>query len=170
MASVAEICAKIDGMVGTMALSSNAGQAVACWIQHCKDIMRLPANRNLTTWKFQALSDIDEDGSTETGDADLIAATKVYGLMVGTVDVTAEHRWVAIYDADSATFDGTAALANSVATVLLIQDAASASAEEYYCATWQQGFSLGTGMTIASDGVDGANTEASELRGWVLYI
>ena len=170
MSSVSEVCAKIDGLLGTMALSTANGQAVSLWAQHCKDIMRLPGNRSLTTWKFQAISDIDEDGSTETGDADLIAATKLYALCVGCVDVTAEHRWVACYDADSATFDGTAALANSVATVLLIQDAASAAAEEYYCASWQQGFTLGTGLTIASDGVDGANTETSELRGWVLFI
>jgi hypothetical protein len=35
---------------------------------------------------------------------------------------------------------------------------------------WHKGITLGTGLTIASDGVDGTDTTAAELRGWILFI
>jgi hypothetical protein len=168
MASVADICAKMDGMVGTMAVSADAGQHVAFFIQACKDIMRLPANRSLTTWNFQSLSDIDEDGATQTGDADLIAATKFYGLLVGHLDDQA--NWVAILDADSGTLAGENALANGTMAVLQVPAVTTAGVEEFYSAVYPRGIALGTGLTVHADGLDGTAPVADALRGWILFI
>ena len=163
-----QVCAVIDGLVGTMAISAKAGQKVAAFCQTCKDIVRMSGNRNVTDWKFQGLSDIDQDGSAETGATDLIAATYVYALLVGSVGDDAEIDWVALYDADSATFDGTAALSNSVFGVKAIP--LGTTVEDYHVAFVDHaGFALATGLTVAADGQDGTNPATDDMRGWILY-
>lgn len=167
MANVSDICAKMEGLVGTMANAIDAGQHVATFVEGCKIIMRQPELRGLTTWKFQALSDIDEDGSDQTGDADLIGATKVYGLLVAHVDDQA--NWVALLDADSGTLAGENALANGTMAVIQVP-AISGTTEEYHSCLWPRGIALGTGLTVQADGLDGTAPAASMIRGWILFI
>lgn len=167
MASPYQLFPQMEGLVGTMATSADATQHVATWVEMCKMIMLMPGNRDLTDWKFQALSDLDEDGSAETGAADLIAATKIYGLLAGQLDD--QINCVVAFDGDTNTLDGNGALADATAFMIRLPAVTTSGVEEYQGIVSAKGFALGTGLTVCGDGVDGTTPGASDMRGWILF-
>ena len=166
MATPAAIFPVLEGLAGVVPATGT--QVVGEWIANLKQVLRSSPHRTYTDYAFQALSDIDEDGAVETNTAPLTTATSVYGLLLGTVATDAERDWVVVADADTLTFDGTAALANTVMAALQLA-AAGTGLESFEAVVWPNGIPLATGLTIAADGRDGANPAANDIRGWVLY-
>ena len=81
---------------------------------------------------------------------------------------------MAFSDADSNTFDGTAALDNNDIIVIQPRAAATDGTPEYVGMVFvggpdTLGFPLDTGLSIGADGNDGTNPAADDLRVWVLY-
>jgi len=157
----------MEGMVSTM--STIGSQVAGDWVRMMKQVMHRVSLRDETDWEFMALSDIDEDGAAETNAAPLITATAIYGLLIGTNSADAELDWVAVFDADTTTFAGESALANTCAAVLELPAVATDGTEELSAAIWPGGLPLATGLTICADGEDGTGPAADDIRGWVLF-
>ena len=157
----------LEGLVSTMPTTGR--QVASEWVRMCKVIMHQTALRDETDWSVMALSDIDEDGAAETNTGDMPTMTNVYGLLVANGSAAAERNWVVVSDSDTLTFDGTAALANTVVAAYQPDAAGTAGVEELHGMVWPFGLTLATGCTVAADGRDGTNPTLNDLRGWILY-
>ena len=81
---------------------------------------------------------------------------------------------MAIFDEDSNTFDGTAALSNTAIAVIQPRAAGTDGTPEYVGLALiggpdTLGFPLDTGLSIGADGRDGTNPAADDIRVWTLY-
>lgn len=157
----------MEGLISTM--PTTASQVAGEWVNMCKSVMRMVVHRNLTNWNFMALSDIDQDGAAETNAAPLLTAVELYGALIATNSADAEADWVLFADADSDTFDGTAALDNDAVAVIQLPVAAVDGTEELHGVVWPAGLPLATGLTVSADGRDGTNPALDDIRGWILF-
>lgn len=169
MPSPQAILPVLEGMVSTQATGAGGRQEVGLWVELMKALLRAPGIRDETDLQFVLADDVDQTGNVIDA-----GATHILGILVETDSADAERDWVAITDADSNTFDGTAALDND--DVILIQPRAAGTdgTPEYVGMVFvggpdTLGFPLDTGLTISADGRDGADPAADDLRVWVLY-
>jgi len=154
---------------GTTARQGN--QNVEEWVRAIKNLLRSPNYRYLDDYEFAIQFDVDEDGPDTISTAD---ATHIIALCVENLALAAEASWVHCDDADTNTFDGTAALDNGSVCVIEIQTITTTGVSEFYPVLFfggstNTGMALGTGLTISADGQDGGNPENDALRAWVLY-
>ena len=166
MATPSAIYPVLEGLAGVVPATGT--QVVGEWTAALKQILRAWPHRTYTDYALIALSDIDEDGSAETNAAPLTTATSVYGLLVGTVSTDSERDWVVVADADSITFAGESAYANTVMAALQLA-AAGTGLESFEGMIWPDGIPLATGLSICADGRDGTGPAANDIRGWVLF-
>ena len=174
-----QIFMRLDGIMGYSLGSVSGGgttarqgnQNVEEWVKGIKSLLRSPNYRYLDDYEFAIQFDVDADGPdtlTPTDATDLIAAC------VENIALAAEDSWVGFTDADTDTFDGTAALGNTKMAVVKIETITTTGVSEFYPIIWyggsnNTGLRLATGLTISADGVDGGEAENDALRVWVLY-
>ena len=156
---------QIEGIMGSVA---GGNQRVALWVKQIKEVLLSDSNRNKSDFEFVALTDIDEDGAAEVNAAPLTTAGALLGGVIATVSTAAERSWVIFDDADTYTFDGTAALDNGVMLAIQMPAATTAITEQFVPFICQDPLVFATGMSICADGRDGTNPTTNDLRGWIL--
>lgn len=151
----------IEGVLGSIA---ETNQAVADWIRMAKITMLSASNRSQTDWQFTGSVDIDE-----TGNAVRSAASTLYGFVIAYNAATAAGDLLAITNATSNTFDGSAALDATDLLVINLPAATTEGTEEFHCVMIPEGKVMGTGLTVAADAQGGTNPADDDVRGWFLY-
>lgn len=184
MATPTQIFPTIEGLIGFQLGTASSGattargrSTVTSWIKSIREVFEEPDYRYLTDLQFRKLLDVDETGETITDATHLIAALIE---MTSTI-ATDGAGWVAFDDSVSFTFDGTAALPNTVVSVVSVNDVQTTGVAEYYPCQWYAGAADGgayaatgiflpnTGLAVAADGNDGGNPAANALNVYVLY-
>jgi len=154
----------IEGMVATQATGAGGRQELGVWLEQVKALLRSPNVRDETDYQFVLADDVDQ-----TANVIDTAATHFLAMLVEQDSADAELDWVTCYDADSGTFDGTAALANTQFLTLTLNDVATDGTPEYTGICLAQPFELATGLSIGADGQDGTDPALDDVRVWVLY-
>jgi L-fucose isomerase-like protein len=165
----------LEGIAGRLA---NADQNVSDWVRMVKLQMSGANYRYNTDYGITLLEDVDETGEPQADATDLLAALVI---MKGTI-ATDAAGWVVFVDADSNTFDGTAALPNTVVAAIQVKDVANTGVNEYYpmiffsgatqvstAAKGLTGIRLNTGLTVSCDGVNGGNPATNALDVLIIY-
>src|SRR3989304_1979586 len=154
MSTPYEIFPRLEGIVGS--IGTGVKQPVALWVKQMKEVMLSDKNKDKTDWEFAVSEDIDESAN------DIETGGKLYGILIGQNSADAETDFfVAANDADGTfTFDGSAALDNTVLFVTNLPAAATANTEEYHPFIFPHGISFSAHMVLGADGQDGANPGA----------
>ena len=154
----------IPHLEGTVGQIAGGKESAALWVKQMKEIMLLTVHKDQTDWSFGVSEDVDESANDiETGGV-------LYGLLIGTNSADAELDFFAVVDdADGTyTFDGTAALDNTVNYVTTLPAAATDGTEELHPFTFPEGISFTNHMVFGADGQDGTNPATSDIRAWYL--
>ena len=165
MPSPSAIFPVLEGLVGTTATGSAGGQEIGAWVRMCKvALTEIQAFRDATGFLFVLADDVDQTANVIDA-----AGTFFNAILIEQDASDAERDWVVVTDADSNTFDGTAALDND--DILAYQPAATATNDtpEYAGIVVVPQIVLGTGLSVGADGRDGADPAADDIRCWILY-
>ena len=169
MPSPSALIPVMEGMVSTQATGARGRMEPALWVEMMKLLLRATGARDETDFEFALADDVDQTANVISA-----AATFILGVLVEQDASDAERDWVVATDADSNTFDGTAALDND--DVILIQPRATGTdgTPEYVGVAIvggpdTLGFPLDTGLSLGADGRDGADPAADDIRAWILY-
>ena len=181
-----QVISKMEGMVSFQlgipggSIASQGNQVVADWVRSLKTILKDPSKRYLTDFEFELMPDVDETGvETAIGTATHLCAILCEAVASTSADAGA---WVVCVDASGNTFDGTAALPNTVVAAVVLNTPTTTGVSEFTpvifmagesgvaaAAYSTSGIELATDLTISADGVDGANPATDAIRVWVLY-
>ena len=169
MPSPQAILPVLEGMVSTQATGARGRMEPALWVETMKLLLRATGGRDETDFEFALADDVDESANVVSA-----AATFVFGALIEQDASDAERDFVAIFDEDSNTFDGTAALSNTAIAVIQPRAAGTDGTPEYVGLALiggpdTLGFPLDTGLSIGADGRDGTNPAADDIRVWTLY-
>lgn len=157
----------IPTMEAVMNTVAGAGESVALWVKTMKDIMLCGANKDQTDWEFEWSNAVIKTGP------DLETGAVVYGIVLGQKSSAAEADFVVI-DADAdgtVTFDGTAALANTVVFATQLPATATDGTFEYHPYAFHKGLLIGTTthLCVLADGRDGTDTTTGDIEAYVLF-
>lgn len=170
MASIQSVIARMEGMIGTMPTTTFSSQRLSTWVEACKAVMRSDGLRDKTDWDFSVADPVIKTISSTSG-VIYAGACTVYGALLEQDSADAEEDFI-VFDDDadqSATFDGTAALANTVKFAFRPAAAGTDGTNEYHAFVFPTGLKFASYGCVASDGVDGTDTASGDIRGFFLY-
>lgn len=165
MPSPMTIIPRLEGMLsGFSATYNQPDTAVAQFVEMCKMIMRMPANRDLTDWELF----ISTGSLTETEEAVYAAAATLYGVL-GMCDGSNDDYIFSTYNAANPTVASTDLNDGGNLSSSFVVRNASASATNFGSVVLPGGLAHDTYLTIAASERDEGSVTASTAKAWVLY-